>query len=248
MRHRPRVDKAHADALVGFEKRGPVFARCLPIEQIGVRSTGHVRDVGRIHPHLGPQRAVRRRGAPTRPGRIAKYIGHGTSVAVVVRTELFKFGQHPSRILEGPVRQHHDALTVVSKWLRRDGVDDEGAVETCLLLIPGMAVVPVRPVLAQPIAIREGLAGCNAGEADTRDAIHLRRHEEAVPMDGAAFLQLVGHADRHGFALTKPQRGTGQHAVDHSGRGASPVNSKRRLGDHEFCTRSGTVQPGCCAR
>ena len=183
MRHRAGIDEAHADAFARLEEGGPVLPRRLAVEQVGVGETGHVGDVGRVHPHLCPQRAVGERRAPAVARGVAKDIAQSTPVEVVVRAELLHLRQHALRVLEGPVGQHHDAFAVVGERLGRGGVDDQRAVQARLLLVPRMAVVPVRAVLTQLKSIGEGLAGSNAGEADARDAVHILRDNEPVPMD-----------------------------------------------------------------
>ncbi len=100
-----------------------------------------------------------------------------------------------------------------------------------------MAVIPIRAALLHRKAIDKGLAGRDAGEADAGNAIHLERHQNAVPMDGTGHAQAVGDAQRDRGALAPTQDRTGQHPVNRGrhARGAGVVdrgfsNIERELG------------------
>src|SRR3546814_19001928 len=48
------MDDTQPHALTRAEKRGPVVARAVAVDEEGVSRSVDVRDIGRIHPHLAP--------------------------------------------------------------------------------------------------------------------------------------------------------------------------------------------------
>src|SRR3546814_6967674 len=61
--------------------------------------------------------------------------------------------------------------------------DLQRPVKTGLLLETGMAVVPVGAALHDVDAVMVGLAAVDAVEAQTGHAVHVRRQQDAVPVD-----------------------------------------------------------------
>ena len=84
---------------------------------------------------------------------------------------------------EAEVGEHDDVLTIIGNRVRTSRIDDDRAVVTFLLLHVGVAVVPVGAGLFDRELIDKRFAGANAGEGHTRNAIHLHRHEKAVPVN-----------------------------------------------------------------
>ena len=113
------------------------------------------------------------------------------------------------------------------------GIDDEPTIDPGHFLEARVRVIPVAAALLDLEAIREGLAGRDAVKADAGHAVHLKRHDDAVPVDRRRLAQAVGHAQRNGVALAPAQRGPGQHAVDGGRHGRLTGEVHRRLVDHQ---------------
>ena len=94
-------------------------------------------------------------------------------------------------------------LAVVGDRIGRRRVDDHRAVVAELLLQARMAVVPERAGLPDRELVDEGLARADAGEADTRNSVHLERQQDAVPVDRAALVEVVGHREPHVLTLAE---------------------------------------------
>ncbi len=77
-----------------------------------------------------------------------------------------------------------------------------------------MAVVPVGAGLADLETVGEGLAGLDAVEIHHGNAVHARRHQDAVPMDGGLLLEAVDDVDRHLLAFLPAQGRARDLAVD----------------------------------
>lgn len=94
---------------------------------------------------------------------------------VVVRRQLLEFGQDPLRVLERPVGEHDQVLPVEGDRVGVDRTDDERSVDARLLLVPGVAVVPVRgDGPGAPGARPEASAGSDRPGARRRSAASRR--------------------------------------------------------------------------
>ena len=69
-----------------------------------------------------------------------------------------------------------------------------------------MAVIPVRARLRRAKAIGEGFTRPDARKTDARDAIHVERQQNAVPVDGGIFVQGVGHVQGDLLTLLPAQK------------------------------------------
>jgi len=86
-------------------------------------------------------------------------------------------------ILIGPVgKQDNMVMIGFFPWLTR--FNNNGAINTALFLQAGVGVIPVGSTLAKGKLIGEYRAGTDRGEAEIRYAVHIRRHEQTVPVDG----------------------------------------------------------------
>src|SRR3546814_16777590 len=56
----------------------------------------------------------------------------------------------------------------------------------------------------------------DAGERDPGHAIHLGRQEQAVPVDGTIFVEIIDHVETHHLAFAKADEG-GRHRDVHAG-------------------------------
>nr|UCK92215.1 hypothetical protein [Raoultella planticola] len=112
-----------------------------------------------------------------------------------------------------------------------------------------MRVVPVGAALLNLEAVREGLAGSDAIEADARHAIHLIRQDDPVPVNGCGFTQLVGYTDCDGVTLAPTQCRCRQRAVDGRSHAWLAREVHGRFGDHQvelgaLQHRGGTARRG----
>src|SRR3546814_10040650 len=114
---------------------------------------------------------------------IAEEVSYRALVIVVVARHLLQSRKQRGRIQVGPVRQHHHGVAVIRERLGLERVDDDRAVEAGLLLESGMAVIPVGAALAHVEAVVVRLAAADAVETDARHAVHVRRQQDAVPVD-----------------------------------------------------------------
>ena len=64
-----------------------------------------------------------------------------------------------------------------------------------------MAVIPVGAGLDDVELVVEGRARHDAGEADAGNAVHLERHEQAVPVDRAVLVERVRDAQADALAF-----------------------------------------------
>jgi hypothetical protein len=124
------------------------------------------------------------------------------------------------RVFARPVREQHD---VISDGPGRGvpGIDNESAVDADLLLHGGVGVVPIGAALADGELIRESCTRCDWGEADQRDAVHARGHQQAVPVYGSLLRHPVADVDAGGVTLSESQRGTGDATVDGQSNGSA---------------------------
>src|SRR5262245_24571492 len=102
-----------------------------------------------------------------------------------------------------------------------------------LLLKVAVAVIPVRATLADRKPVHERLIGCDARKAQTRDAIHLCRRADAMPVNGSHFRQVVGDRECHRITFTPAQDRTRNGTVDRSRVGAVTSKIDRDLLDDE---------------
>ena len=68
-----------------------------------------------------------------------------------------------------------------------------------------MAVEPIGPGLLDREAIGKGLTGCDAVEADPRNAVLTEGHDKSMPVDRGAFAEVVGHVYRNLLTFLEAQ-------------------------------------------
>ena len=190
------VDEAQPYPLTGTEEPGPVVLGTMAIDQEGLRRAGDVGDVRRVHEHLRPLDPLGERLVPARQqarDRLALVVEDPglllQSLEDQVRVHLAVIGEHDDMLAfgddrVGPGRLDHDRRVMALGFLER-----------------GVAVIPVGPRLDDRELVDEGLPRRDAGEAHAGHAIHLKRDEEAMPVDGALFLQRVGHRNPRALAF-----------------------------------------------
>src|SRR5690606_10354482 len=95
------------------------------VHQERVGSAGHVRNVGRVHPHLGPHPPVTYGGPKAVASDITEEVEDGALLEVVVVGLLLELGQDPIWILERPVGEYHKVFAVEPVRVSALGLDDE---------------------------------------------------------------------------------------------------------------------------
>jgi len=98
-------------------------------------------------------------------------------------------------------------------------VDDERAGNSRLFLKACVAVIPGRAVLLYLEVVVECLPRTNPRVAQSRDAVHVGRDAQRVPVNGGGFFKAVRHCDRNVIAFAPPQDRPWNRTVDgHRGR------------------------------
>ena len=95
------------------------------------------------------------------------------------------------RIFKGPVRKDDDVFSIKGNWILTLWLNDDGTIVPGLLLETGMTVIPVGARLFDGEFIGEGFARLDAGKRYPGDTVHLKRHEQTVPMDRRVFAQKI---------------------------------------------------------
>ena len=218
VRHGRGIDETQTNLLARFEYAGPVAIRCLAVHQVGVGVATDVGEISRAHLHYGPHLTVGYGGGPTHLAYVIDEVTNGAFVLVVVVRLFLELGQYPRWIFIRPVAQQHDVITVVTEGLGLLGIDDQRAVYAELLLEPRMAVIPVGAVLVDLELVLIHAVRGDAMEAQARNTIHVRRQDDAVPMDGGVLLEAVAHAQCDGIAFAPTKNRPRERAVDGHGR------------------------------
>ena len=111
------------------------------------------------------------------------------------------------------VGQLNDIFAVIAERFTALRFDDDSPVGAIRFLETGMAVIPVGARLLDGELVGEGLARRDAVEADGRHAVHIERQDQAVPVDGRGFLQVIGDVDGDLFAFLEAKLWPRQCAV-----------------------------------
>jgi len=245
--HRRAVDEAQPDLLAAAEQAGPVAQRSGAVHQVGVGVRVDVRQVGGRHPHAAPGRAVAQGRTQPVVAYVAEEVPYRPLVVVVVLRQLLQAGEQTRRIHVGPVGQEHHVVAVVGERLGCDGIDDQRPVHAALFLEAGVAVVPVGAALANIELVQVALAAADAIEAETGHTIHVRRQQDAVPVDrrgvtvDRAWGQVVADPQLHPRAFAPAQDRCGHRTVDGDGgprlarvvdRGLAHAQVKLRAGEN----------------
>jgi hypothetical protein len=192
-----------------------------------------VGEIARLHAHAAPHAALLERAAQTVASAVADEIAERAVVVVEVAGLAFEQPVELERIAIGPVGQQHDVLAVVTKRLGLRRIDDDGAVDARLLLEAGVRVIPVRAALPRVEAVGERLAGRYAVKAHARHPVHVRRQQDAVPMNRRVGGERVVHAQDDGVAFAEAQHRSRQRAVHDRADGRAAGQIHGRLGDRK---------------
>ena len=139
---------------------------------------------------------------------------------------------------EAPVRQDQNVLAIIGGRLRPGRIDDDRTIVAHGLLQAGVAVVPVGAGLPDREFVDEGLARLDAREADPRDAVHLERQQNAMPVDRGVLVQRIGHRQACGLTLAKSQQRCRQKTIDGHGMAGATSDGKRRMAHRQVDVRS----------
>src|SRR6185437_15418126 len=181
-----------------------------------------VHDVGGTHAHAVPHQSVLQRGCEAIVACIHQELWEGAPVEVVIVALLLEIREDRHRIRIAPIREHDHVVAIVVVRLGLARNQNQGTGEPGLLLHAAMAVVPIGATLPDRKAIREGLAGGDAGEGKAGDPIHGIWQANAMPMDRGALAQYVSDSDGDGVPFGEPQDRAGDRAVDGRGDAGSP--------------------------
>ncbi|MNP23872.1 hypothetical protein D3C76_1165970 [compost metagenome] len=94
-------------------------------------------------------------------------------------------------------------------------------------------MVPVSAVLLHLESVFVHAVGRDAMKTQTRHAVHVGGQDDAVPVDGGVFIELVFHPQGDGVAFTPAQQGAGQGAIDGHGRARLAGDVHRSLADEQ---------------
>src|SRR3546814_17983372 len=92
---------------------------------------------------------------------------------------------------EGPVAEHDHMFAIIGDRIGLGGIDHDRPVMALLLLETRVAVIPVGAALQQRKFVNEGGVRLDAWKADARNAVHLKRDNQPVPMDRAVFVESI---------------------------------------------------------
>ena len=95
-------------------------------------------------------------------------------------------------------------------------------------------MIPVCAVLRDGEAIGEGVTCANAREADARNAIHMERHKQTVPVNTGVDIQHIMDAQRNVVALTEANERRRDSAVYTNRLTRPAINIDRKLTDMQI--------------
>ena len=125
--HRRAVDEAQAHALAGRNRPVQFAGRRLAVHQVGVGGAVDVGEVGRAHAHRAPRRRARRASPRARASRTSrtKVADGALADVVVVATASSACANTRSRILVGPVGEHHHVVAIEAEGLGLERLDHQ---------------------------------------------------------------------------------------------------------------------------
>jgi hypothetical protein len=140
-------------------------------------------------------------------------------------------------------------LAVIGDALRPDRIDDDRAVKAFLLLQTGMAVIPVGARLGDRELVDKGRARRNAGEGDSRHAVHRGGHQQPMPVYRAVLVEIVAHGQAQLLPPAKSKQWRGHGAIDADSMALPPVDRHHLPSDRQryLFSRKGWEQLDPCA-
>ena len=235
-RHGRAVDDAQAHPFAGARDHVEIVRRRVAVDRIGIGRAGDIGEVAGVHAHGVPHAAHRH------------VVEHGNLLAVQsLRIGLERL-EDPVRILKSPIRQDQHIFPVIGHRIRALGVDDHRAIMAHLLLQPGMRVIPIGAVLRDVETVGEIRPGRDARKAHARNAVHLERHEQTMPMDGCGLVQLVVDHKGNVVAFAKANKRTGNGPIDAERLAGAPVNPMGEAVHGEMEVRPGQLREAQIAK
>ena len=131
-------------------------------------------------------------------------------------------------------------IALIVEGFRLGGVDDERTVKPRLFLETGMAVIPVRARLAQMETVAIGFTGANTVETHAGHTIHVRRQQDAVPVNRGLMAvdrmrrQRIAHAQLDCCAFAQPQRRRRHRTVHRHAGARAPGEVHRQFADDQI--------------
>src|SRR3546814_20602362 len=95
-RHGSSINEAQPHPLAGAKEAGPVFLRSMTIHEVSVGGGRHIGDVGGVHPHLSPHRAVG--GGHALFGTTTQHTEQRTPLAIEIDAPRLWLGSEPVRL------------------------------------------------------------------------------------------------------------------------------------------------------
>jgi len=131
------------------------------------------------------------------------------------------------RIIRGPVAQDHGIVPIVLERNPVLGFDHQRTVGSGLFLEGRVTVVPVRPGLNHLVLVVVRVARRNPLKTYAGHPVHLRRHENPVPVNGRviAIRKCIGDVQLNLIPLFQVNQRTGHGSVlPSSSIGAYPIS------------------------
>ena len=189
------------------------------VDQIRVSRAGHVEQVSRIHTHPVPLPTLGDDLAQplVRVSSLLGEVREHRTLEVVVTLDLLELREDLLGVFDRPVREHDGVFDVVFDRVLGGGLDDQLAIMPELFLKSRVAVVPIRAALSELEFVGEGLTRRDSFKADSRHTIHVEWQEDAMPVDGCRFVEVVVHTNmrRLSFLHTDHRAREGAVVCDH---------------------------------
>ena len=198
----------------------------MAVDEIGVGGSGHIGDVGRVHPHLAPVEPVLERLILAR-----QEPGQGLALEIEMAGVDLEAPEDRLRRERAVIGEHDDMLAVIGDRIGTGGVDDDRAVMAFLLLQARMAVIPVGAALHDGELVEVVRSRLDARKRHARHAVHIGRQDQPVPVDRAVLLELIDDVEPHALAFAQPDQRGGDRAVETDCAELAPVDAHRLPGD-----------------
>ena len=235
------ADKAQANPFALARDARPVPGGGRAVQEIGVGGGRHVAQIGRVHARLVPHRALRQSTAQPELAGIARKIAGGRLREIIIAAHLLQVQIDLKRSLVRPVAEHDRIVAVGRERRLALRFDDHRAVEARLLR-QCMGMVPEGAALLHDEAVGKGFARRDSAKADPWHAIHVRRQDQAVPVDAGHLVQAVLDPDRYSVAFAQPDQRPWHAPVDGGGDARFSGIVDRDPADFEI--ELGTAQHG----
>jgi len=176
------------------------------LKKLCISRRADVHDVGCGHSHLGPH-------PPLLTGHRV-IVGPRTKLPVKIALAGAQPAHDEVRVKDREITQEQDVVAFIFNGFWLSGVDDQRAIMSRLFLQARMAVIPIGARLPDRKLIGERLARTDARKTDARNAIHLERHQQAVPVDRGVCIQVIGDVEPNILPFTQTDQWSRHTTVD----------------------------------